>query len=1004
MADPFRGIIASSLLQLFLALAARAKNTQYIYGTSITGVTQQLAVDRTPALYTGDFGDCLGGHSLFNVTRFDAAYYSDNSTVLFHLDGQSSIANESLVMSISMFAYGQSRLQMVFDPCSINVYSLCPLNASEPITAWAIFNIGPQQLGDIPSLAFTIPDFEGSVKLQLFGNTSRTEIGCFQARLTNGVTMAYPAIVSPILAVFTLVAMVASFVTAAYGTSIPDMRTHYAHSMSVVIVMETFQTIFFSGALGLSWPSILVAWWSNFAWSAGQIYNDHVLGSVDRMTGVVGNTSQVGDASSSVESAVPYGSGLAQQIYGRFVASPQESTGHLFKRQPYNASDPYDYTWAGDPVHPGVVLPGTWSGFRGTLAAMNIPGADTFAIGFIWLLALVAAIPVAIAMFKYALEALVKMRRMKKNKFGIFRKHWIKYAILAILRVLHAAFAMIMTLAILQFSLGGSPGAQALAAIFFIAFLVGNGLLIAQACRVRLKNTHHSIQPDILVLVRGTLFRFIPFVFPMRMSSFRDADELPEKPLLSFPFLRIQSLDNDPGRISVHQDEAYIKRYGWLSARFRRTKWWFFSYYSVYQFVRAMIIGGGSATPNAQVYCLLAYEVVAFLISVKIDPFEGRRNTALAIWMLGVSKVLTTALSIAFLPSLNLDRITATAIGVIIIAIQGLLATAVLILIVLGAISSYLSLSRDKAFLDHKEFEAARLHYFKHIEDKSLDIKITRAEKERLQRLKEAEANAHPPQPSFTVKSVRRVSKIYDEDDATVVGSNYDPSRPKLARSDSSLSTHSLPRAARAYRASWTSLDFTEVGWIEEEDGEKVRGGEEDQNITIQTVTSRRRPETTTKRHSAISASGIPFNATLESFEEEDAADCMSRHSPRGINLKEIGLMQGQEQNLLQEVPSTLEQDQRTTALRKLEGEFKGEVAPVNGDDEDDDDFDENTPLPKGQISCRPPAMMNEYSTHDERQQSSQQQQQATTSPSLVRRATGTSPVHQSSVGWAYHT
>lgn len=992
------------LLQLFLALAARAKNTQYIYGTSVTGVTQQLAVDRTPALYTGDFGDCLGGHSLFNVTRFDAAYYSDNSTVLFHLDGRSSIANESLVMSISMFAYGQSRLQMTFDPCSINVYSLCPLNASVPITAWAVFNVGPQQLGDIPSLAFTIPDFEGSVRLQLFGNTSRTEIGCFQASLTNGVTMAYPAVVGPILAIFTLTAMVASFVTAAYGTSIPDMRTHYAHSLSVMIVMETFQTIFFSGALGLGWPSILVAWWSNFAWSAGQIYNDHVLGSVDRMAGVVGNTSQVGDASSSVKSAVPYGSGLAQQIYGRFVASPQEWTGHLFKRQAYNASDPYDYTWAGDAVHPGVVLPGTWSGFPGALAAVNIPAADTFALGFIWLLALVAAITVAIAMFKYGLEALVKMRRVKKNKFGLFRKHWLKYATLAILRVLYAAFAMIMTLAILQFSLGGSPGAQGLAAIFFLVFLVGSGVLIAQACRVRLKNTQHSIQPDILVLVRGTLFRFVPFVFPMRMSSFRDADELPEKPLLSFPFLRIQSLDNDPGRTSVHQDEAYIKRYGWLSARFRRTKWWFFSYYSVYQFVRAMIIGGGSATPSAQVYCLLACEVVAFLIAVKLDPFEGQRNTAVATWMLGLSKVLTTALSIAFLPSLNLDRITATAIGVIIIAIQGLLATAVMILIVLGVISSYLSLSRDKAFLDHKEFEAARLHYFKHIEDKALDIKISRAEKERLQRLKEAEANAHPPQPSFTVKSVRRVSKIYDEDDATVVGSNYDPDRPKFARSDSSLSTHSLPRVARAYRASWSSLDFAEAGWIEEEDDLKVRGGEEDQSITIQTVASRRRPETMMKRHSAVSASGIPFNATLESFEEEDVVDCMSPHSARGINMKGAGSMQGQGRNVLLKTPSTPEQDERTTALRRLEGNLKGEATYCNDDDEDDDSCDENTPLPSGQISCRPQTATNRNATHDEQPQRSQQQQRIPTSPSARHAGTDVSLVPQSPGGWAYHT
>ncbi len=77
------------------ALAATAKEVTYVYGSDSHGVTRQLAADRTPGLYTADFGDCLGGNSLFNITKFDAAYYADNMTVVFHLDGTSSIHNES---------------------------------------------------------------------------------------------------------------------------------------------------------------------------------------------------------------------------------------------------------------------------------------------------------------------------------------------------------------------------------------------------------------------------------------------------------------------------------------------------------------------------------------------------------------------------------------------------------------------------------------------------------------------------------------------------------------------------------------------------------------------------------------------------------------------------------------------------------------------------------------------------------------------------------------------
>ena len=58
--------------------------------------TQWLMDDRQPALYSQTFGDCQGD-SLLNVSRFDAAYYKDNMTVLFHLEGSSALANESVI-------------------------------------------------------------------------------------------------------------------------------------------------------------------------------------------------------------------------------------------------------------------------------------------------------------------------------------------------------------------------------------------------------------------------------------------------------------------------------------------------------------------------------------------------------------------------------------------------------------------------------------------------------------------------------------------------------------------------------------------------------------------------------------------------------------------------------------------------------------------------------------------------------------------------------------------
>src|SRR3954470_7666755 len=102
--------------------------------------------------------------------------------------------------------------------------SLCPLNSSVPIQGKANIPVSPSDVSAIIPLALQIPDFEGAAILRIFSNSTQTEIACFQAVMRNGASFSHPTAVGSTLGIFTAVALFASFGTAIYGASVPEIR------------------------------------------------------------------------------------------------------------------------------------------------------------------------------------------------------------------------------------------------------------------------------------------------------------------------------------------------------------------------------------------------------------------------------------------------------------------------------------------------------------------------------------------------------------------------------------------------------------------------------------------------------------------------------------------------------------------------------------------------------------------------------------------------------------
>lgn len=702
------------------------------------------------------------------------------------------------------------------------------MNSSVPIEANGFIPVSQTDVAGIPPIALSIPDFEGEATLRVFSNLTQTEIACYSAVVTNGATFSHPAAVGTALGVFTLVALASSFATAVYGNHIPTTRTHYAHSISVFVIFSIFQHIFYTGALSMNWPSVLVAFWSNYAWSAGMIYSEPMQNSINQLIGSnKGNTSIVGAAAVGSSSDSVGGGYQISQIYRRSYfdlfrrAVDITDTGtmpkskrleqELTKRASQGANSTSGYSFYGKPVKPGIPLPGNYSGFAGTLVPEDIPASNAFMTGFLWWIILAALVAAAVITFKWLLEALSKANLLKKERLEYFRAHWLGYTALAVLRTFFIAFFMMMFLTLFQFTYKGSPGVTALAAIVFVLFFVGILGVAGYACFYRLRYGRYETIQDRLHLEKSKGKGLIP-EYSFGLDSKRSEESEVKVSAASVPWWRVKYISEDPQRIQVHEDEDYTKKFGWLASRFRRTRWWFFSAWLIYEFIRACFYGGAAGNPMTQVFGLLVVEFIALIGIFIMKPFEGSRLNALMVYILGFSKVATVALSAVFNTRFftNHNRIAAAVIGIVIIVIHGILTIILMVAIVIGAISTYMSIMRDSESIKPQRLEKIRHRYYSHLEKTALDLPPP-----------PPPPPEEPKEPYFAVKDVRRVAKIEDEDE-DYADQKFDPSTSRTSvggpvtrasRANSMKSQYSVsnnvPFGARVHRASWSSRDFS---------------------------------------------------------------------------------------------------------------------------------------------------------------------------------------------------
>jgi len=351
-------------------------------------------------LQTNSLSTCQANSS-FSATLFDVVFTPANSSLAFDIVGVSTITG-NVTIQLVVWAYGLKAYSTSINPCESGLEGMCPMSAGQ-ININSNVDLPKDAVAQIPSIAYTVPDLDLSVQIYINSTNTGASFACIEAELSNGKTVYIPA-VCWVIAVITGIGLIASAVASGMGHS--NTAAHVA--ANTLSLFGYFQGQAFIGMTAVTLPPIVASWTQDFQWSMGLIrvgFIENIATWYQRSTGGTPSTvlSSLGTASVEVEKR------SVEFVYRMMKRSAMALHDHLIKRA--TSTDESDKL---------VVVRGIDRvGFRAKIEETNI-----FLTGYIFFLIFVVFVVLAVVIFKLICEALVRMGRMRGEKFVDFRNGW----------------------------------------------------------------------------------------------------------------------------------------------------------------------------------------------------------------------------------------------------------------------------------------------------------------------------------------------------------------------------------------------------------------------------------------------------------------------------------------------------------------------------------------------------------------------------------------------------
>ncbi|KAG5440230.1 hypothetical protein PCANB_001800 [Pneumocystis canis] len=239
----------------------------FIYISSVFAFKKYIISDND-IFYSQNYKSC-SNHSLIEIVSFQGKYYREKSSLEFDMYGRSFIGDK-IKMVLLFITSGKIYLNETYDPCVLGISELCPLKVTPYFSAKGLLPFSSKQT-NISEIMFDLPDFEGNVYFHFYSTITGDEIGCLKTTLTNMRTF-HNKIVTWLCLSFLALSLATSFIAFVSQSSFSYALLAASHSVPGLLTFwNYFQFLTTMAMENVIYPTPLIAWASNFAFSLGLI-------------------------------------------------------------------------------------------------------------------------------------------------------------------------------------------------------------------------------------------------------------------------------------------------------------------------------------------------------------------------------------------------------------------------------------------------------------------------------------------------------------------------------------------------------------------------------------------------------------------------------------------------------------------------------------------------------------------------------------------------------------